>query len=68
MTRYSQRRVPTLRAICCASGGNPMPDEQHDDRADRRADQAGPFIEPIPADRLTDEGRDEMRPRCPERK
>lgn len=36
-----------------------MPNEQDDDRADGGANQTGPLIEPIPADRLADEGCDE---------
>src|SRR6185312_2632260 len=37
----------------------PVPDEEHDERADRGADEARTLVEPIPADRLADEGRDE---------
>src|SRR6476659_5662396 len=32
-----------------------VPNEQHEQRADGRADQAGTLIEPIPPDGLTDE-------------
>ena len=37
----------------------PVPDEQHDDRPERRGDEAGALIRPVPADGLADEGRDE---------
>ncbi len=34
-------------------------DEEHDDRADRRADEAGALVGVVPADRLSDPRRDE---------
>src|SRR3954453_10985950 len=42
-----------------AASGDEMPDEQHDDRPDDGADQTCALIGPIPADRLTEVGRDE---------
>src|SRR4051812_30836019 len=36
-----------------------VPNEQHEQRADGRADQAGTLVEPIPSDGLTDEGGEE---------
>jgi hypothetical protein len=36
-----------------------VPDEQHDQRADAGADQAGALVEPVPSDGLTDEGGEE---------
>lgn len=42
-----------------ATGHEPIPDEQYDQRADRGADQASALIKPIPPDRLTDERGDE---------
>jgi hypothetical protein len=36
-----------------------VPDEQHDHRADGRADQAGALVEPVPTDGLADEGGEE---------
>src|SRR5215510_16070873 len=46
----------------CAGVGNgvandePVPDEQHDERADGRGDKARALVDPIPADGLADEG------------
>jgi len=37
----------------------PVPDEQNDERPDRRADKSRALIEAVPADRLTDERGDE---------
>src|SRR5262245_20498759 len=42
-----------------AMNHEPVPDEQHDKRADCRGDETGALIEPVPADALTDEGGDE---------
>ena len=36
-----------------------MPDEEHDERTNDSADQAGALIGPVPADRLPDQCRDE---------
>ena len=36
-----------------------MPDEQHDQRADHRADQTRALIGPVPADRVAEPRRDE---------
>jgi hypothetical protein len=36
-----------------------VPDEQHEDGADRRSEQSRALVRPVPADRLTDEGGDE---------
>jgi hypothetical protein len=36
-----------------------VPNEQHEQRADGRADKAGTLVEPIPTDGLTDEGGEE---------
>ena len=37
----------------------PVPDEQHDERAERRGDETGALIGPVPADGLADKGGDE---------
>src|SRR5262252_2068958 len=37
----------------------PVPDEQHDERAERRGDETGTLIGPVPADGLADKGGDE---------
>lgn len=37
-----------------AAGYQLMPDEQHDHCANRRANQAGPLVKPIPTDSLAD--------------
>src|SRR5262245_28610600 len=42
-----------------AMNHEPIPDEQHDERADRSGDETSTLIEPVPADALTDEGGDE---------
>ena len=39
-----------------AMSHQPIPDEQDEHRADRRADEAGALVGPVPADRLPDEG------------
>jgi hypothetical protein len=36
-----------------------VPDEQHDHRADGRADQTGALVAPVPTDGLADEGGEE---------
>src|SRR3954465_79394 len=36
-----------------------MPDDEHDDGADDRAEEARALIRPVPADRLPEIGRDE---------
>jgi hypothetical protein len=40
-------------------GHQPVPDEQHEQRADGRADETRALIEPVPTDGLADEGCDE---------
>src|ERR1700730_12204737 len=42
-----------------AVGHQPVPDEQHEQRADGRADETRALVEPVPTDRLADEGCDE---------
>src|ERR1700730_13483610 len=42
-----------------AVGHQPVPDEQHEQRADSRADKTRALIEPVPTDCLADEGCDE---------
>ena len=37
----------------------PVPDEQHDERAERRGDETGALIGPVPADGLAEKGGDE---------
>jgi len=37
----------------------PVPDEQHDERAERRGDETSALIGPVPADGLADKGGDE---------
>jgi hypothetical protein len=40
-------------------GHEPIPDKQHNQRAERCADQTGPLVEPVPADGLAYEGCEE---------
>jgi hypothetical protein len=42
-----------------AVGHQPVPDEQHEQRADGRADETRALVEPVPTDGLADEGCDE---------
>src|ERR1700678_2237598 len=42
-----------------AHGYQPIPNEQHNNCADQRANKSGALVDPIPADRLANEGCEE---------
>ena len=50
---------PAKHAVlgACASAGDEAPDREHDDRTDDRADEACAFAGLVPADRLSEVGR-----------
>src|SRR5947209_3187822 len=48
--------LPVSRIGNHAAGDQPVPDEQHHQRADRGGDEAGALVGAVMTDRLTDEG------------